>query len=54
MDKAEPMVDYDTIDGKWWSFEDGKAVCPLTDEEAAEIIWGIEKHSEPVSYIAGR
>jgi hypothetical protein len=32
-------VTYDTIDGKWWMFMEGAAIRPLTDEEAAKVIW---------------
>lgn len=41
--------EYETIDGKWWLFGDGKPIRPLTDEEAVDVIWGIEKHSEPIT-----
>lgn len=34
---------YETIDGKWWLFKNGKAVRPLTDNEAANVIWGNPK-----------
>ena len=34
---AEPR--YDTIGGKWWLFEDRDPVRPLTDIEAATVIW---------------
>jgi hypothetical protein len=33
-------IHYDTIDGKWWEFEDGNAKKELTDDEAAWCIWG--------------
>lgn len=32
---------YETIDGKWWLFRDGKKVRELTDKEAANVIWGV-------------
>lgn len=39
----EPMsVSYETIDGRWWLFIGGAAVRPLTDKEAASVIWGDE------------
>lgn len=34
---------YDTIDGKWWEFEDKVAKRPLTDEEAAKVIRAIHE-----------
>lgn len=34
---------YETIRGKWWLFEYGKAIRLLTDEEAANVIWGAEE-----------
>ncbi len=36
------MIDYETIDGKWWLFIDGKAIRELTDAEAAWVIWGLK------------
>ena len=37
------MEQFETIDGKWWLFNDGKKVRPLTDNEAAQVIWGLGK-----------
>ncbi len=34
------MVEFETIDGKWWLFIDREAIRPLTDNEAASVIWG--------------
>ncbi|MCJ7829340.1 MAG: hypothetical protein MUP81_06340 [Dehalococcoidia bacterium] len=34
------MKKYETIDGKWWLFEDDKPVRLLSDTEAADVIWG--------------
>lgn len=42
------ITDYDTIDGRWWLFKNGKAIRPLTDEEEIGVVWSIEKHSEPI------
>ena len=40
----EPMaVSYDTVDGKWWMFVGGAPLRPLTDEEAADVVWGTEE-----------
>ncbi len=36
----KPKHEYETIDGKWWLFEDGKPIRPLTDDEARKVIWG--------------
>lgn len=33
-------IHFDSIDGKWWRFEDGNPDRILTDEEAAEVVWG--------------
>lgn len=33
-------VEYETIDGKWWLFVDGKPIRMLTDQEAVKVIWG--------------
>lgn len=37
---------FETMDGKWWLFEGGKSIRPLTDEEAVGVIWGQEERSE--------
>lgn len=33
-------VEFETIDGRWWLFENGEKVKPLTDQEAVRVIWG--------------
>jgi len=40
-------TEYDTIDGKWWLFEDGRKVRLLSDKESAMVIWGKEEVSCP-------
>lgn len=40
---------YETIDGKWWLFIEGKAIRPLTDQEAADVIWGTEETAEDIA-----
>jgi len=32
--------EFETIDGKWWLFENGKPIRPLTDDETRKVIWG--------------
>ncbi len=34
------MKEFNTIDGKWWLFDGEKKIRPLTDMEAAQVIWG--------------
>jgi hypothetical protein len=41
-----PAYDYETIDGKWWAYLNGKPCYPLTDEESAEIIWGESENGD--------
>ena len=47
---------YETIDGKWHEFSEGKPPRPLTDAEAVKVIWGdgvaIAK-IRPCQYCAG-
>lgn len=44
--KLSADYEYDTIRGRWWAFENGRAVRALTDYEAAWVIWGFGTEKE--------
>ena len=33
-------LSYETIDGRWYLFLAGRPLRPLSDQEAARVIWG--------------
>ncbi len=35
------MTGFETVDGKWWLLDGEERIRPLTDEEASQVVWGL-------------